>query len=168
MIVPWLRIINAALGLGEVQRRKAERSGVVDDARRLEIEAERQRAERALKIELLRQAGDREIGRLRLVAGLSIVSWLGALIVSVSLTGTGVADRVMVGAGWISLIAAVITALVAQMRVSDALKKIGDEQMKFEDLSSGLPGMLSPWLIVLGLSLVGPRHAPVVQLFRLR
>ena len=32
-------------------------------------EAERQRAERVLRLELLRQAGDREIGYLRLMAG---------------------------------------------------------------------------------------------------
>src|SRR6185436_6554176 len=46
------------------------------DSRRLElereqIEGERQRAERALKLELLRQAGDREVGRLRLLAGVA-------------------------------------------------------------------------------------------------
>ncbi len=156
MIVPWLRIIDAALGgLGEVRRRNAERNSAVDEARRRELEVERQRAERALKIEMLRQAGDREIGRLRLIAGLSIVSWIGALIVSVTLSGTGTLDRVMVGAGWISLIAAVVTALVAQLRVSEALNRIDDEHMTFKDLSSGLPGMLSPWLIVLGLTLVG-------------
>ena len=46
------------------------------DSRRLELEreqlaAERQRAERALQLELQRQAGDREIGRLRLLAGVA-------------------------------------------------------------------------------------------------
>src|SRR5580765_6320203 len=51
------------------------------DARRLELEreqAEREhhRAERLLKLELLRQAGDREIGRLRLMAGVAIGSWI--------------------------------------------------------------------------------------------
>src|SRR2546428_6776954 len=44
------------------------------DTRRLELEraqldAERERAERVLRLELRRQAGDREIGRLRLLAG---------------------------------------------------------------------------------------------------
>src|SRR5258706_3772153 len=49
------------------------------DARRLELErdqAERERVrdERMFKLELLRQAGDREIGRLRLMAGVAIGS----------------------------------------------------------------------------------------------
>src|SRR5499426_2648020 len=44
------------------------------DTRRLELEraqidAERERAERALRLELRRQTGDREIGRLRFLAG---------------------------------------------------------------------------------------------------
>jgi len=47
------------------------------DARRLDLErealeAERQRAERALKLELLRQAADRETSRLRLLAGVAV------------------------------------------------------------------------------------------------
>src|SRR5580765_962016 len=39
------------------------------DLERQQAERERLRAERMLKLELLRQAGDREIGRLRLMAG---------------------------------------------------------------------------------------------------
>src|SRR5688572_21052158 len=47
------------------------------DHQRLEIERqrldeERRRAERAMRLELLRQAGDREIGRLRLVAAVAV------------------------------------------------------------------------------------------------
>src|SRR5438034_10739902 len=54
------------------------------DSRRLElereeIETERARAERTLRLELLRQAGEREIGRLRLIAASAVVSWLGTL-----------------------------------------------------------------------------------------
>src|SRR5437868_13412171 len=57
------------------------------DTRRLELEreqanAERERSDRALKLELRRQAGDREIGRLRLLAGVAVVAWLGPLFLS--------------------------------------------------------------------------------------
>src|SRR6185436_9870926 len=53
------------------------------DNRRLDLEreqaqAERLRAERALRLELARQAVDREIGRLRLTAGVAVACWLGA------------------------------------------------------------------------------------------
>src|SRR6266446_4145083 len=59
------------------------------DTRRLDLEreqmdAERHRAERAMRIELLRQAGDREIGRLRLISGIAVASWIGTLFVIVS------------------------------------------------------------------------------------
>src|SRR5436190_4004295 len=62
------------------------------DTRRLEIEreqvaVERERAERALRLEVRRQAGDREIGRLRLLAGGAIASWLGTLFFSSRLMG---------------------------------------------------------------------------------
>src|SRR5436305_12365115 len=54
------------------------------DARRLELErdqADREhlRAERPLKLELLRQAREREIGRLRLMARLAVGSWTGTV-----------------------------------------------------------------------------------------
>src|SRR5919197_3244328 len=62
------------------------------DTRRLELErttleAERERAERALRFELRRQAGDREIGRLRLLAGVAVASWLGTLFFATRLVG---------------------------------------------------------------------------------
>src|SRR6266516_1719638 len=72
------------------------------DTRRLELEreqmeAERQRAERALRLELLRQAGDREIGRLRLMAGVAFASWIGTLFFSSRVLGGGVGARVAIG-----------------------------------------------------------------------
>src|SRR5262249_57338537 len=68
------------------------------DTRRLELEreqleAERRRAERALQLELIRQAGDREIGRLRLVAGVAVASWIGTLFFSARLAGGPLAAR---------------------------------------------------------------------------
>ena len=118
MAFPWLRLIDAALGMTDVARRlragreapptemtpgtapggplEARLAGVVvaalkeafdRDSRRLElerehIEAERARAEQALRLELRRQAGEREIGRLRLVAAIAVVSWLATLFFS--------------------------------------------------------------------------------------
>ena len=65
------------------------------DSRRLELEREqleleRQRAERALRLELVRQAGDREIGRLRLIGGIAVASWIGTLFFATRLIGAGV------------------------------------------------------------------------------
>src|SRR6185436_3390375 len=81
------------------------------DSRRLDLEremaeAERQRAERAMRLELLRQAGEREVGRLRLTAGVAVVSWLGTLLLAGRIIGGSVAARLVLGSGWACLLAA--------------------------------------------------------------
>src|SRR5215831_605472 len=129
MAVPWLQLLDAAIGFanlarsrkgppGEMTRAVDQRAlgglesrlaGVVvaalkeafdRDTRRLELEreqleAERRRAERALKLELLRQAADREIGRLRAMAGIAVVTWIGSLFLA--MRATSAAARVSVG-----------------------------------------------------------------------
>jgi hypothetical protein len=126
------------------------------DTRRLELErdqaaAERERAERALRLEMRRQAGDREIGRLRLLAGVAIVSWLGMLFFSSRLMGGPVGARVALGGGWTLLLAAVAAAFSAQARVAAALESPDNER----PISSGPGGALAMWLIVVGLAVVG-------------
>src|SRR5437870_8771257 len=88
-----VQLVPGSRALGHLETRLA---GVVvaalkeafdRDTRRLELEreqleAEHARAERGLRLELRRQAGEREIGRLRLVAGVAVVSWLGSLFFS--------------------------------------------------------------------------------------
>jgi hypothetical protein len=46
---------------------------------RQRLEEERERAERLLRLEWLRQSGEREIARLRVLAGVALASWLGTL-----------------------------------------------------------------------------------------
>jgi hypothetical protein len=121
---------------------------------RAQIESERLRAERALKLELIRQAGDREIGRLRLVAGTAVVSWLGTMLFASRLAGGPVAARVVLGCGWVLLLASLAAAFQAQSRIGDALRRV-DDSARIEDVSSGAGGTLSPWLLVIGLALVG-------------
>ena len=130
------------------------------DSRRLELEreqmeVERQRAERVLQLERLRQAGDREIGRLRLVAGVAVASWIATLVVSTRLIGADLGARLTLGGGWVLLLAALASAFVAQSRVADALSRIEEANGNRDALRSGAAGTLSPWLIVIGLALVG-------------
>src|SRR5688572_23396548 len=100
------QIAAGGRGLGALETRLA---GVVvaalkeafdRDHQRLELErhqleAERQRAERALRLELLRQAGDREVGRLRLLAGVAMASWLGTLFFATRLIGGAPSARLL-------------------------------------------------------------------------
>src|SRR5438876_5616577 len=90
---------------------------------RATLEGERQRAERALRLELRRQASDREIGRLRLLAGIAVASWIGTLFFSARLLGGPVAARATLGVAWLLLLAAFASSFVAQSRVAEAASR---------------------------------------------
>jgi hypothetical protein len=129
------------------------------DHRRLElereqIEAERQRAERALRLELLRQAGEREIGRLRLLAGVALVSWLGTFFFATRLLAGGGAARALLAAGWLFLLAALGTAFAGQTRVGRSLDSAAEHTLATTP-SAGIAGAIAPWLIVAGLAAIG-------------
>jgi len=192
MPLPWLQIIDTAIGLTDLLRSRRMRTAadqqlgqpdlevaarvpgalearlagvmvaalkeVFDrDTKRLELEREqaaieRERAERALRLELWRQAGDREIGRLRLLAGVASACWLGTLFFSARLIGGPIGARVALGVGWALLLGAVAASFTAQAGVAAAL-----DSVSFDDraISSGVSGALAVWLIVAGLAAVG-------------
>jgi hypothetical protein len=130
------------------------------DAKRLELEREqlereRARAERLLKIDLLRQAGEREIARLRLMAALAVGSWLGTLLFSPRLIEGPPGARVLLGVGWLLLVIALALSFAAQARVGRALAGIDASAARQEDLSAGAGAALAPWLIVCGLAVIG-------------
>jgi hypothetical protein len=131
------------------------------DSRRLDLEREqaeidRDRAERALRMELRRQAGDREVGRMRLVAALAVGSWLGTLFFSARLIGGPVGARVSLGIGWALLLLALALAFSAQSRVARALMRLDAlDGSPAESLTAGAAGAAAPWLVVAGLAVVG-------------
>jgi hypothetical protein len=125
------------------------------DTRRLELEreqmaADRLRAERALKLELRRQAADREIGRLRLLAGIALASWLGTLFFAGRVIAGHAAARAALGAGWALLLAALAASFAAQSAVASGIARSDDSET-----GVGVGGALAPWLIVIGLAIVG-------------
>ena len=128
------------------------------DSRRLDLEreqaeAERKRAERALRLELLRQAGDREIGRLRLIAAVAVVIWLATLWLAVRLAGGGIAPRVLLGSGWAALLAALACALVGLSSVGRALAN--PDLGRDGALEPRPAGIVAAWLLIVGLGLIG-------------
>jgi hypothetical protein len=189
MAVPWLRVIDAVLGVSDVVRlvkggRKPDEegqqiatgssalggletrlAGVVvaalkeafdRDHQRLELErqqmeAERQRAERLLRLERLRQAGDREIGRMRLLAGVALAAWLGTLVLASRLLA-GVGGRVALGSGWLFLLGALAAAFAEQLRLTRLLADSDDRMSPDSITSGGVGGALAPWLVVIGLA----------------
>ena len=134
------------------------------DTRRLELErdqlaAERERAERALRLELRRQAADREIGRLRLLAGVAIAGWLVTLLLAIWPGSRMVATtgaRVALGGGWLLLGAALAASFSAQAHVAAAVDYGAGSRSGADDgVTSGAVGAAALWLIVGGLTVVG-------------
>jgi hypothetical protein len=186
MPVPWLQLIDAALGVANFARgRKSQaqdepsqqlQAGVQApgglearlasvvvaalkeafdrDSRRLELErehlaSERLRAERAMRLELRRQAADHEIGRLRLLAGVAFTSWLATLAFSARLIGGGPGARVALGFGWLCLLGSIAASFVGQSRAAAAVEALAtaDDSRPIEPGSGGA--------FALGLMLVG-------------
>jgi len=112
------------------------------EEQRRQLEEQRRRAEEALRLELRRQAVDRELSRLRLLAGTALVGWI-ASIVTIALHHGGTASHVVLACGWLLLLGALGAAFDAQGRISalalDAREAIG---------STASP----VWLLVLGLA----------------
>lgn len=186
MAVPWLRLLDAVIGVTDLARSRRIRSlasdgesramaeaggrapgafearlaGVVVgalkeafdrdrhrlDLEREQLEAERRRAERAQQLELLRQAADREIARLRLLAGLAVVVWLGSLLVLARAASLGLGARVTLGSGWLLLLAAIAASFSGQSSVARAVEK---DRTPPETL-----GAAALWLTIAGLALV--------------
>ncbi|OFW07210.1 MAG: hypothetical protein A3I61_04305 [Acidobacteria bacterium RIFCSPLOWO2_02_FULL_68_18] len=110
---------------------------------RTHIEEERRRAEAALQHELRRQAMDRELARLRLLAWLAMVGWLASVGVVAAGTSSGSpAARVLLGIGWLLLVASLGAALAAERRVA-ALPPHG---------MPGGAGAAAVWLLLAGLA----------------
>lgn len=120
---------------------------------RQRLEEDRERADRLIRMEWLRQAGDREIGRLRLVAGVAVASWLGTLLLAARLTSGGSLARVMLGLGWLLLLVALAVALAAQAHVARALGLV-DDRSSVVEVTASVAGAAATWLIVGGLAMI--------------
>jgi hypothetical protein len=122
--------------------------------------AEQQRAELARMLELQRQAGEREIGRLRLLAAIAAGAWVATLALA-TLHGhpiaAGVGARVVLGVGWVLLLAAFAASFAGQNTVATTLTAMasGDPRAIKHGVSSGFAGLLPVWLIVAGLAFAG-------------
>src|SRR3954464_2664300 len=77
------------------------------DLERAHLDAERQRAEEALRAELRRQAADLALGKVQMVAVMAIAVWMLSAALGVWLPGmrTG-ASKVVLASGWACAIAA--------------------------------------------------------------
>lgn len=110
---------------------------------RTHLEEERRRAEVALQHELRRQAADRELARLRLLAAAAMVGWLASVaIVAAGLAGDSTPARVVLALGWLLLLGALGAAFTAQGRVGTSSPPV----------APGAAGAPSLWLLLAGLA----------------
>jgi hypothetical protein len=109
---------------------------------RAQLDEQRRRAEEAMRQELRRQAIDRELARLRLLAGAALVGWI-ASVVMLFLHPSGLPSHVALGLGWLLLLGALGAAFQAQGRVN-AVVTDRDERRDF--------GALPLWLMIAGLA----------------
>jgi hypothetical protein len=136
------------------------------------VEAERLRSERALRLELARQAADRELGQLRLLAGVAVASWFGTLFLSSSLADGPMVARLLFAVGWILLLGALAATIAGRAHVNQVLDRLVSAQVRdgrakktetiqLSDWSAdlgpapaGLAGAAAPWLVVAGLAAI--------------
>jgi hypothetical protein len=113
---------------------------------RAHLDEERRRAEQALRLELRRQAADRELGRLRLLAGASLAGWIASVAMFAGgVGGDSLAARVLVAVGWLSLLGALGMAFTAQGQVGAATAD-GDLPVTTPAAQTSL------WLLMSGLA----------------
>jgi hypothetical protein len=114
---------------------------------RTQLEEQRRRAEEAMRLELRRQATDREIARFRLLGGAALIGWIASVILVLArLSALSIAARGIAAAGWLLLLGALAAAFAAQGRLGAAA------------LDSSAPagvvtgGVAALWLLVAGLA----------------
>jgi len=114
---------------------------------RSQIDEQRRRAEAALGLELQRQAADRELARLRLVAGAAMIGWIASVVMlGAGFVGESAAARACIAGSWGLLLAALGAAFSGQQRIGASLPQ--DSAIA----GGGPPGAASLWLLLAGLA----------------
>ena len=114
---------------------------------RAQIDEQKRRAEEALRTEVRRQAADREVGRLRLLAGTALVGWIASVVMLTMRAGAmSMPARATVAVGWLFLLGSLASSFSAQSRVGSA---VADPNQPLETIA----GPTSLWLLIAGLAI---------------
>jgi hypothetical protein len=126
-----------------------DRDRVRMDLEREQIEAERRRAQQALDAEIRRQAADRAVGQLRLVAVIAASAWMLSAALGVWLDGMrGGVPRALLACGWLSAFATIGCAFAGWQRTTQDTAGGGIAL-------TGGPAAAAPWLLLGALTLIG-------------
>jgi hypothetical protein len=125
------------------------------DLERAHLDAERQRAEQALRAELRRQAAELALGRIRTAAIMAIGVWMLSAALGVWMPGmrTG-ATRYVLGAGWACALGALGCAFAGWQRIA-GWSAMEDASGSADAARPGPAEQAAPWLLVASIALVG-------------
>jgi hypothetical protein len=122
---------------------------------REQIDQERRRAEELLRLELLRQAGERELAGIRSAIVVTLVVWItSVLFTMVQRGGPGIAGLVLLAIGWALLLGSLALSFAAYRRVAGLLARGAREPLDITGLARQSLAPAAPWLIVLGLACI--------------
>jgi hypothetical protein len=122
---------------------------------RAALDEQRRRAEEALRLELVRQAGDRALARFRLLGGIALVIWIVSVFFVMRLPGGFAgAARVTLGVGWASLAGALAASFAGHAAVMQWVSASDRSRTTPGDAPSGAASAAAPWLVLGGLVLV--------------
>ena len=114
---------------------------------RAQLDEQRRRAEEAMRLELRRQAADRELARLRLIGGAALIGWIASVILVVTRLGILTsAARGISAASWVLLLGALGAAFAAQGRLGTAVTDPSTP------VTAGPTGVAALWMLIAGLA----------------
>ena len=132
-----------------------DRDRVRMDLERSQMEAERTRAEEALRAELRRQASERALGQLRMIAVMAFALVMVSAALGVWMPGMQtLAPRILMGSGWVAAIVALGCAFVGWQHVS-AWTAAGPATGTAPGNPDHPAANAAPWLLVGALALTG-------------
>jgi hypothetical protein len=125
------------------------------DLERSQIESERRRAEEALGAELRRQATERALGQLRLIAVMAIAAWMLSAALATWLPGmrSGV-PRALLGTGWALAFAAMGCTFASWQQIS-AWTVATAGATSGSDSPTSAAASAAPWTLLLALAAIG-------------
>lgn len=120
---------------------------------REQIVHERKRADELMRLELLRQAGERELSGIRSGGMVVLAVWItSVLFLMLRGAGLGAAALVLVAVGWALLMAGLGASSAAYRHVSGLLSGSGRERLDASRLPRHPFAPAIPWLVVGGLA----------------
>jgi hypothetical protein len=124
------------------------------DFERAHLDAERERAEQALRAELRRQAADRALGQVKTIALMTIGVWMLSAALAVWMPGMRIgAARFVLGAGWACALGALACVFAAWQRIT--IWSAGETGAGSTGAGPGFAERAAPWLLLASMALVG-------------